>query len=237
MAFVSIDKVNPFLFFFVTSHLFHGIHGNQQQALTTKLTVINHEYRQSCPRKFSSLNDVDTYSMLKYDPRASLPSSFTFCVSVLVTSSDLHPILFTLLGNNGQPWFSAKFKQDGDFVGRRCYYSVHNQFAKIDTMWMFPNKGRVPKKCWFFMTFAIKRRPPLSPLHGTFSTHLFTPLFFCNWILYMIYMKRILHLVSVKNITFKSSYNWLKIDIHQQLRPLTANYLAMFKVISTTIYT
>ena len=43
-------------------------------------------------------------------------------------------------------------------------------------------------------------------------------------------MKRILHLVSVKNITFK-------IDIHQQLRPLTANYLAMFKVTSTTIYT
>ena len=51
------------------------------------------------------------------------------------------------------------------------------------------------------------------------------------------YMKRILHLVSVKNITFKSSYNWFKIDIHQQLWPLTANYLAMFKVISTTIYT
>ena len=48
------------------------------------------------------------------------------------------------------------------------------------------------------------------------------------------YMKRILHF---KNITFKSSYNWFKIDIHQQLRPLTANYLAMFKVISTTIYT
>ena len=47
-------------------------------------------------------------------------------------------------------------------------------------------------------------------------------------------MKRILHF---KNITFKSSYNWFIIDIHQQLRPLTANYLAMFKVISTTIYT
>ena len=43
-------------------------------------------------------------------------------------------------------------------------------------------------------------------------------------------MKRILHF---KNITFKSSYNWFKIDIHQQLQPLTANYLAMFKVTST----
>ena len=133
--------------FFASSDLFHGVHGTQGQALTTKLAVISHEFCQSCPRKFLSLNDVDTYSELKYDPRASLPSSFTFCVSVLVTSSDLHPILFTLLGNNGQPWFSAKFQQDGDFVGRRCYYSVHNQFAKIDTMWMFPNKGRVPKKC------------------------------------------------------------------------------------------
>ena len=51
------------------------------------------------------------------------------------------------------------------------------------------------------------------------------------------HMNRILHLVAVKNITFKSSYNWFKIDIHQQLRPLTANYLAMFKVTSNTIYT
>ena len=50
-------------------------------------------------------------------------------------------------------------------------------------------------------------------------------------------MKQILHLVSLKNITFKSSSNWFKIDIHQQFRPLTANNLAMFKVISTTIYT
>ena len=50
-------------------------------------------------------------------------------------------------------------------------------------------------------------------------------------------MKQILHLVSVKNITFKSSYNWFKIDIHQQLWPLTANCLDIVKVTSTTIYT
>ena len=35
-------------------------------------------------------------------------------------------------------------------------------------------------------------------------------------------MKRILHLVSVKNITFKSFYNWFKIDILRLLRLLTA---------------
>ena len=40
------------------------------------------------------------------------------------------------------------------------------------------------------------------------------------------YMKRILHLVSVKNITFKSSYNWFKIDIHQQLRKVWKYFLA-----------
>ena len=36
------------------------------------------------------------------------------------------------------------------------------------------------------------------------------------------YMKRILHLVSVKKNTFKSSYNWFKIDILRLKRPLTA---------------
>ena len=84
----------------------------------------------------------------------------------------------------------------------------------------------------FLMAFAIKRPPPLMAL---ISIH-FYPTFFLLQ-LNLTWMKRILHLVSVKNITFKSSYNWFKIDIHQQLRPLTANYLAMFKVISTTIYT
>ena len=91
----------------------------------------------------------------------------------------------------------------------------------------------------FFMAFAIRRRNPLPhPLMALISTH-FLPHFFAFAIesYFLTYMKRILHLVSVKSITFKSSYNWFKIDIHQQLRPLTANYLAMFKVISTTICT
>ena len=78
------------------------------------------------------------------------------------------------------------------------------------------------------MAFAIRRRP--TPLNGT-NFHPFLPHFFLLQ-LNPAYMKRILHF---KNITFKSSYNWFKIDIHQQLRPLTANYLAMFKVTSTTI--
>ena len=85
------------------------------------------------------------------------------------------------------------------------------------------------------MAFAIRRPTPLPPpLMAQISRH-FLPHFFLLQ-LNPTYMKRILHLVSVKNITFKSSYDWFKIDIHEQLQPLTANYLAMFKVTSTTIY-
>ena len=47
-------------------------------------------------------------------------------------------------------------------------------------------------------------------------------------------MKRILHLVPVKNIIFKPFYNWFKIDILRLLRLLTAifteYYSAMFIV-------
>ena len=35
-------------------------------------------------------------------------------------------------------------------------------------------------------------------------------------------MKRILHLVPVKIIIYKSSYNWFKIDILRLVQPLTA---------------
>ena len=62
------------------------------------------------------------------------------------------------------------------------------------------------------MAYAIRRHLP--PIH-------FPPIFFLSQ-LNPTYMKRILHLVSVKNITFKSYYNWFKIDILRLLRPLTA---------------
>ena len=49
------------------------------------------------------------------------------------------------------------------------------------------------------------------------------------------YMKRTLHLISVKNITFKSFYNWLKIDIFQNMlmaretpHPFMANAISNF---------
>ena len=49
----------------------------------------------------------------------------------------------------------------------------------------------------------------------------FYPTFFLLQ-LNLTFIKRILHLVSVKNITFKSSYNCFKIDILRLVRPLTA---------------
>ena len=79
-----------------------------QEIPATKLLIINHEVCQTCPLWASSLKDDSIYSELKNDPRAALPSSFTICVSVLVTTNNLSPLLFTLLGNDGQPWFSAK---------------------------------------------------------------------------------------------------------------------------------
>ena len=63
--------------------------------------------------------------------------------------------------------------------------------------------GSIPKTKWkFSMAFVIKRQPP-NPLNGT-NFHPFLPHFFLLQ-LNLPYIKRILHVVSVKNITFKSS--------------------------------
>ena len=144
MVFVSSFKKNPFVLLvllFASSGLYHGIHGLGNQKLpTTKLVVINHEC-QSCPNPVSSLKDVHTYSELKYDHRASLPSSFTICVSVLVTADNLSPSLFSLAGKDGNPWFSASIHQPrGEFVGKRFFYPLANQWGNINTMQVFPNQ-------------------------------------------------------------------------------------------------
>ena len=55
------------------------------------------------------------------------------------------------------------------------------------------------------MTFAIRRLTP--PLPSNPFLHYFILQ------LNLTYMKLILHLFPVKNIIFKSSFNWFKIDI------------------------
>ena len=106
MVMVSVSSYTRYHFvllvlYIASSVSFDGIHGlgNQQEIATAKLVVIKHEFCQSCPWGASSLKDIHTYSELKYDPLASLPSSFTICVSILVTTNNLRPSLFTLLGN------------------------------------------------------------------------------------------------------------------------------------------
>jgi len=79
-------------------------------------------------------------------------------------------------------------------------------------------KGIPKNKMEFKIEFSIKRQTP--PLMDKISFH-FLPYFFLMQ-LNITYIKRILHLVSVKNITFKSPHNWFKIDNLGRLRPLTA---------------
>ena len=104
MGFVSSYRGYPFALLvlpFLSSDSFHGIHcsRNWQQISANTVAVINHEHCQSCPTRVSSLKEVLAYSELKCDPQSSLPSSFTICVSVLATTQNLRPVLFTLLGN------------------------------------------------------------------------------------------------------------------------------------------
>ena len=77
------------------------------------------------------------------------------------------------------------------------------------------------------MVFSIRRRTPAALNGHNFQTF-FLAHFFSFAIESYIYETNF-------TLSLSQKYHFLKIDIHQQLRPLTANYLAMFKVISTTI--
>ena len=123
---------------------------------------------------------------------------------------------------------SACFCVLGNFTGQNRLFVVHSGTA--DAISVQKTEKSVNNEIVLRPPNSKARCPP--PLMAQISRHFFTPLFFLQ--LNPTYMKRILHF---KDITFKSSYNWFKIDIHQQLRPLTTNYLAMFKVTSTTRYT
>ena len=89
---------------------------------------------------------------------------------------------------------------------------------------LFQVRGRFPKKIWqSLIAFAIKRRAPPPLLMDMISLY-FLPHFFLL-LLNLTYMKWILHLVSVKNITLSPLiwyFSWLKIDILRLVRLLTA---------------
>ena len=106
------------------------------------------------------------------------------------------------------PGLQLGLRYSGQDIKKNCLNGYFKQ-SKIILL----REGFQKPKWKFKMAFAIRRRgPPPSPLVAHFQTS-FYPTFFLLQ-LNPTYMKRILHF---KNITFKSSYNWFKIDIHQQL--------------------
>ena len=75
------------------------------------------------------------------------------------------------------------------------------------------------------MEFPLSVGPP-PPLIDIICIH-FVPYFFFLSQLNLSYMKRILHLIPVKIIILKSSYNCFKIDILRLVRSLTAIFSAV----------
>ena len=94
--------------------------------------------------------------------------------------------------------------------------------------------GKVRKKWKFKMAFAIRRRSP-PPLNGTNFQTFYYPIFSFAVESYIYETDVTLGLSQISLLS--PLIIGSNIDILQQLRLLTANYLAMFKVISTTIYT
>ena len=181
---------------------------------------------------------VWTYSCSRYDEGVELCTrlnvyrggelfhSHHFVVSALralsLTNAPLSraPWRNSTLGNAGALYPTAQCSwawDQANFPSNKCFTlgKVSNQNGNL--RWHLP---------------LGLRPPPPPPLNGKISRH-FLPQFFS----FVIESYKYETDFALQKYHFKSSYNWFKIDIHQQLRPLTANYLAMFKVISTTIYT
>ena len=91
-----------------------------------------------------SLREARTYVELKTGSQDSLPSSFTICVSVLVTTYNRWPLLFTLVGKDGGQWFAAHIARwveiQGQIFDKSYLYTNANQFAQVDTISVFPNE-------------------------------------------------------------------------------------------------
>ena len=140
MASISSAAMFSVLIFFASKAL--------QEVKATKTSVISHEMCWSCisaedQRKNdegSTLENIHTYAELKHDPRASLPSSFTICATVLssVESFTYNSVFFTLLGKDGDQMFHAQILQLSETSGKRFWY--YNHFGNLDTMPVFPNQ-------------------------------------------------------------------------------------------------
>ena len=130
---MSSFKTNPLIPFLswilFSSNLLHALERGQKRP-TLQVVKIG---GGSNIQEENTLKDINNYAELKHDSRASLPSSFTICVSVLATTENRNPMLFNILGNDGSQWFSAVVRQIGDFVGKKFKYPEANQYVNLDT--------------------------------------------------------------------------------------------------------
>ena len=110
-------------------------------------------------------------------------------------------------------------------------YPNHCELNAVRLTYMFLGRYSEKQHGNLKWNFPLSVRPPL--LMDIISIY-FLPHFFLLQ-LNLSYMKRILHLVSVKNITFKSSYNWFTIDILRLVRPLTAIFSSVQGHLSTLL--
>ena len=111
--------------------------GDQQRKLSTATTLIN---IKTDPMSVSWLRDARNYVELKQGSQTALPSSFTICVSVLVTTQNRYPLLFTLLGKDDNQWFAAHFIQLADLFDKMYFYTNANRFVQVETITVFPNQ-------------------------------------------------------------------------------------------------
>ena len=109
---------------------------DQQRRLPTTTRVININGQKSV----SSLREARTYVELKTGSQDSFPSSFTICVSVLVTAQNRWPLLFTLVGKDDNQWFAAHFIQLSDLFDKMYFYTNANRFVQVETFTVFPNQ-------------------------------------------------------------------------------------------------
>ena len=149
----------------------------------------------------------DTNAELENDPRASLPSMFTICVSVLVRAHHNNPRLFTLLGKDGSRWFDVQIQPLRQFFGKRFLYKKFNRFGKIDTFPVFPNQWA--RSCLSLNTVT-------GSVQWVARGELVDSLFFC---------RRIpnIHIIVIVIESFNTSCHWCSIRSFMALYTLSNN--------------
>ena len=102
---------------------------------TVTATVINHPYDEN-GGKTQSLQEVSTYSVLKSDPKSSLPSSFTVCSAtrnVETYYKDDYQLFFIILGPDGSHFLQARiYSEDIDTRMSSIYLGLQGIFSKLE---------------------------------------------------------------------------------------------------------